>query len=360
MQFKDIEGQRVLINHLTEIIDSGRVSHAQMFLGPTTGGSLALAIAYAQYLNCEHRQHHTPGADGQFMTADGQPTDLRADACGQCPSCRKYQQLMHTDLHFIFPSISTSSVQKPCASEFQGEFRQFLLEGQQIKTEKEWYEMLGDEKQGMIRERDADDICRTLSLKAYESGYKVVIIWMAERMNTVTANKLLKNLEEPTDRTLILLVAENRDRMLSTIISRVQQIVVPGQNTVLSDSSSQEFGTLFVSWMRLLFKLNMKPLSDWVDETAKQGREKNKQFLQYTHEALRVCFLNTAAGIPMEGISFGDPKFDAAFPSRMTLRNIEKVDEAFNDAIMAIERNANAKITFMQLSFTMSRLIKNC
>ena len=349
MQFKDIVGQAVLANRLTEIIDAGRVSHAQMFLGPTASGSLALAIAYAQYLNCEHRQHYPEGSE------------LRADSCGQCPSCRKYEQLMHTDLHFVFPTATTASVtSKPCSEDFPEEFREFMNEHHQRGTEDEWYSHLGIEnKQGMIRERDADNIVRTLGLTAYEGGYKVLIVWMAERMNLDAANKLLKTLEEPTDRTLILLVAESRDRMLQTILSRVQQTVVPDLGADLTPERRTAMAEMFVSWMRLLFKLNMQPLSAWVDQTAALGRETQKMFLLYTEASLRACFLKTAAGIRREReLQFGDEKFDTSFPAMITPNNIEPMTQALNEALYAIERNANAKITFMQLSFTMSKLIK--
>ena len=135
-----------MINHLTEIIDSGRVSHAQLLLGPSSSGSLALAIAYAQYLNCENRQHY----HGE--------SDLRADSCGECPTCKKYQQLMHTDLHFVFPTATTSSASSsPCSNEFIEQFREFLNNYHQTGTEDQWYEHLGiEKKQGMIRERDVE------------------------------------------------------------------------------------------------------------------------------------------------------------------------------------------------------------
>lgn len=350
MQFKDIEGQQVLSNRLTEIIDSGRVSHAQMFLGPTASGSLALAIAYAQYLNCENRQHYPEGSE------------LRADSCGECPSCRKYRQLMHSDLHFVFPNTTTGKVSKePCSDMFQEEFREFLDAHNQMGKEDEWYTHLGiEKKQGMIRERDADSIIHTLALTSYEGGYKVMIVWLAERMNLNAANKLLKTLEEPTERTLLLLVAESSDRLLSTILSRVQQIVVPERNLGMSEAKREAYGQLFVSWMRLLFKLNMQTLSEWVEKISAIGREPQKCFLQYTQESLRACFLKTAAGITLESeLQFGDEKFDTAFPSMVTPRNVEAMNQAMNDALYAIERNANPKITFMQLSFKLSKLIKN-
>ena len=352
MQFKDIEGQRILINHLTEIIDAGRISHAQMFLGPTSSGSLALAIAYAQYLCCEHRQHYPAS------TGDG----LRADSCGECPSCRKFQELVHPDLHFIFPNAATASVSSnPSSDNFQEEFRSFLLQGRQRGTLDDWYAAMGIEnKQGIIRERDAASIVRTLSLKAYEGGHKMLVIWMAERMNLSAANTLLKTLEEPSGDTLILLVAESSDRILPTIISRVQQVTVPDQGALVAGARREQFATLLVQWMRMLFKLNIANLSAWIDQVAVMGREVQCQFLLYAQESMRACFLRTAAGVALEAeLQFGDEKFNSSFPAMVTVRNIEPMCTAFDEAVLAIERNAHPKIAFMHLSFQMSRYLKN-
>lgn len=347
MQFRNIEGHEDLANHLTEMVDMGRVSHAQLFLGKNGSGSLALALAYAQYLNCEHRVHYEDGK-------------LRADSCGECSSCKKYQQLMHPDLHFVFPTATTEAVKsKPMAEEFLKEFRIFLEQHNQRGSLEQWYADLGiDNKQGMIRELDADNIVRTLSLKSYEAGYKVMVIWMAEKMNAVTANKLLKTLEEPTDKTLLLLVAENKDKMLQTILSRVQQIVVRQQRESVAGPNAQLFGELFVNWMRLLFKLNMQRLSECVDGLSAMTREQQKQFLHYVMEMLEACFLNTAAGMPCD-LKSGDEKFDKAFPAMITTRNIEQMQDAFTHTLYAIERNAYSKIAFMELSFKLSKLLKN-
>lgn len=351
MQFKDIEGQRVLANRLTEIIDSGRVSHAQMFLGPTSSGSLAMAIAYAQYVNCTNRQHYGEGAE------------LRADSCGECPNCRKYQQLMHPDLHFVFPNTNTSKVKSEhaCSNMFQDEFRDFLEINGQKGTEDKWYTHFGAEnKQGIIREKDSANIIKELSLKSYEGGYKVLIIWLAERMNISAANELLKTLEEPTENTLILMVVENRDLLLSTITSRVQQILVPDLRVDLWTEKRADFAKMFVEWTRLLFKLDMFKLSNWVEATAGIGRETQKQFLQYSLEAIRACFLKNVGGISLPGeLEWGDERFNTFFPTMITIRNVEKINQVINEAHFAIERNANPKVTFMQLSFNMSKLIKN-
>ena len=349
MQFKDIKGQTVTANHLTEIIDSGRVSHTQLFLGETASGSLAMAIAYAQYLNCSHRVHY----------GDNGPDGLRADSCGECPSCKKYQQLSHSDLHLYFPYAATAQVkgQGISAADFQGEFREFLNAKHQMGTLDEWYEFMQIEnKQGMIRERDADDIVHSLGLKSYEGGGKVAIIWMAEKMNLTTANKILKCLEEPTLDTLIVLVAESTDKMLSTIISRTQLVKIRS----ISDefrNVSDEFRSLYVTWMRQLFKLNMASLSAWVDTMHGKSREVQKQFLLFAQESVRDSFLRNNAGLPSQ-IDFGDEKFNASFPAMITERNIELLNNAFNEAIFAIERNGYGKIVFMELSFRVSKALK--
>ena len=359
MRFIDIEGQAVTANHLTEIIDSGRISHAQMFLGDTVYGSLALAIAYAQYLNCEHREHY------DNVDEHG---GLRADSCGKCPQCMKYEQLSHSDLHLFFPTTTTASEKsKPCAAMFQKEFREFLASKKQRGTLDDWYDFLGvDNKQGLIRELDSDEIVKQLNLKSYEGFYKVVILWMAEKMNAVTANKILKSLEEPESNTLIILVVENSEKMLSTIISRTQLVRIPRVSTgdsfmagdiVLRHETQTEFGKLYVTWMRQLFKLNMASLSSWVEEVSAMGREMQKQFLLYSQESIRECFMCNNAGVPLL-IDFGDEKFNKSFPAMITERNIEGLNEAFDNTIYAIERNAYAKIALMELSFKISKWLK--
>lgn len=377
MQFKDIVGQRILINQLTEIIDSGRISHAQLLLGQSGYGTLALAIAYAQYLNCEHRQHY--GAD----------SELRADSCGECPSCRKYQQLVHSDLHFIFPTCTTSAVKSnPSSAEFQSDFRDFILSNNAYASSEQWYSYMGVEnKQGAINVRDAKSIVDTIGMKSYESAYKVFIIWMVDLLRTDAANKLLKVLEEPTPNTLFLLVGEQQERLLSTIISRTQLIKVgkidtesimhavgdlslpmaqaaegnllAAQNLKKQSEIEQRFATMFVTWMRQLFKLSMINLSEWVDNVTSLGREQQKQFIVYSMDAIRACYLKSTAGVTLEyKLQFGDEKFNTAFPYMITANNVERLDEIFNETLYAIERNANPKIAFMELSFRISKALK--
>lgn len=357
MQFKDIIGHCVTANRLTKIIDSGRISHAQMFLGDTANGSLALALAYAQYLNCHNRRHY----------GEGDSTHLRADSCGQCPSCTKYQQIVHPDLHIYFPSATTTSVKKnPSSTEFQVEFRDFLEANKQLGTLDEWYRFIGIEnKQGVVNLADAQDIVRQLEMKAYESKWKVVVVWMAEKMNTVAANTILKNLEEPYPGTLVLLVVENKERMLGTVLSRSQIVPIARPGVTESDVAvpsstfqfNPEFATTYVTWMRQLFKLNMASLSSWVDDIVQKGREEQKMFLNYAQEAIHQCFLCNLAGVPLQ-FDFGDEKFNTSFPTMITERNIELLNNAFNEALFAVERNGYSKLVFMQLSFSISKALK--
>ena len=338
MQFKDIVGQQDIVERLTAVIDSGRVSHAQMFLGDA-GTAMPLAWAYLQYLCCENRHG--------------------GDSCGECPSCKKIASLMHPDLHFVFPTATTSRVkEKPCSAEFQGEFRDFMLQHQGKGNIDDWYDALGIEnKQGLIREMDADNVVTTLSLKAYEGGWRMMVVWMAEKMNESFANKLLKTLEEPMPGTLILLVAESDERLLSTIKSRVQTIKLKVECGKRKDEENVEFAEMLVGWLRMLFKLKMKELSVQVDKMATLNREQLKLFLQYAMKVMRDCFLNTAAGMECH-LGSGDEKFDSQFPKMITTNNIELIESAFDDAIFAIERNAYAKIALMELSFRMSKALK--
>ena len=207
MQFKDIVGQEALKTKLIQTVKEGRISHAQLFLGNAGYGSLPMAIAYAQYVSCENRND--------------------TDSCGNCPSCHKYQKLIHPDLHFVFPVNSTKSItsdKKPVSDHFINEWRS-IISSDLYFTEQDWYETIGIEnKQGIISANEADRIISKLSLKPYEAKYKIMIIWLPERLNIASANRLLKLIEEPPANTLFLLVSENAGQILRTIYSRAQQI----------------------------------------------------------------------------------------------------------------------------------------
>lgn len=344
MQFKDIVGQRDIINRLTAVIDSGRVSHAQHIVGDERDGSLQLAWAYLQYLCCDHREHYSEG-------------DLRADSCGECPNCKKISQLMHPDLHFVFPNPPNGS-NSVSAEDYMREFRDFMLSTQALGTLNDFNETLsGDVKTSMIRETDAANIVKVLNMKPYEGGWRMVVVWNAHRMNASAANELLKTLEEPLPQTIILLVDNDDKRLLPTIESRVQTIKVKGEGLKFKVEENAEFAGMLVGWLRMLFKLKMKELSMQVDKMATLNREQLKLFLQYAMKVMRDCFLNTAAGMECH-LGSGDEKFDSQFPKMITTNNIELIQSAIDDAIFAIERNAYAKIVMMELSFRISKALK--
>ena len=343
MQFKDIVGQRDTINRLTSIIDSGRVSHAQIILGDERDGSLQMAWAYMQYLCCEHRVHHEQG-------------DLRADSCGECPSCKKIASLMHPDLHFIFPNPPNGS-DSVSANDYMKNFFDFMLSTKGLGALNDFNSSLSsDVKTSIIRERDAANLVEVLGMKPYEGGWRMVVVWKPSRMKREAANELLKTLEEPLPQTLIMLVDDSDEHLLPTIKSRVQAIRLraSGSNTV---EDNAEFAELLVGWLRMLFKLKMKELSAQVDKMATLNREQLKQFLQYALKVMRDCFLNSAASVECH-LGSGDEKFDSQFPKMITVNNIELIEEALDDALFAIERNAYAKIAMMELSFRMSKALK--
>ena len=343
MQFKDIVGQRDIVNRLTSVIDSGRVSHAQMVLGDASV-AMPVALAYLQYLCCEHPVHHEGG-------------ELRADACGECPSCKKLASLMHPDLHLIFPNPPNGS-SSVSAADYQPQYRDFLLERHAAGSIDDWHAFLGtDIKTSMIRERDAAHIVEVLNMKPYEGGWRMLIVWKPTRMNSAAANELLKTLEEPLPQTIILLVDDTDEGLLATIKSRVQPLRLQPVAAVRSQAERDLFGPLLVGWLRLLFKLKMKELAAQVDKLAALNREQQKLFMQYASGVMRECFLSNAAGLPCN-LGSGDERFDAQFPKMITVNNIETIDTIFDDALYAIDRNANAKIAFMELSFRMSKALK--
>lgn len=368
MQFKDIVGQRVLINNLTRIIDSGRVSHAQMMMGKMGYGTMALAMAYVQYLFCEHRVHH------------GEDAELRADSCGECPNCKKLSSLTHPDVHLFFPSMETTKVKKACCENLREDFHKFLLENDMYDNIEGWYSYAGVENnQGKFRELDVKEIGRLMSMKPYEGKMRALLLWMPELMDEKVANELLKTLEEPYDNTLLMLVGESCENMLETVRSRVQRIDVPRiidaqlppaaegnymaakkMQMESASAATAEMSEMFVSWMRLLFKLQMLPLSQCVEKMAKLKREPLKIFLRFASERIAECFRHSMTGgsIPAN-LNTGDAKFDQMFPAMITVRNAEAIDQAFTDAIYVISRNVTPKLVLMQLSFTLSKCLKN-
>lgn len=381
MRFCEIVGQEEVKKRLRQSVQEGRIAHAQLFSGISGVGKLALAIAYAQYLACPHR------------TED--------DSCGTCPSCLQYQKLQHPDLHFVFPIVKTDN--GDVCDAYMDKFRSQVMESHYFDLE-DWYRTLGVEtKQGLIYEKESSEILRKLSLKSFGNGYKVMIIWQPEKMHPVCANKLLKLLEEPPAQTLFLLVSENPEQLLSTIISRVQEVRVPRlseatiaaglqrEYTWLSSEEAQSIAHMangsyltalktmnesadtkiyfedFVSLMRNAWLVGQKKdysallkLRQWSNEMAdsKVGREKQKAFLQYAQRQIRENYIYNFHCAEMNYQTKAEDEFSRKFAPFINDNNVERMMNELAKAEQQIHQNGNAKIIFFDLCLQMIVMVK--
>jgi DNA polymerase-3 subunit delta' len=373
MQFKDVLGQNELKNHLIEATKGGRVSHAQLFLGPKGSGKLPMAIAYAQYINCTDK--------------------LENDSCGVCSNCIKYNSLAHPDLHFVYPVNTTTRIKKePVSDNFAGEWRSFVKETP-YNSMFDWLKYIDIEnKQGNISVHESQKIITKLSLKSYEAEFKVMIIWMAEQMNNQSANKLLKILEEPPEKTLFILIADDYEKLLATIISRTQlfklemlsEEVIQNQlmNKLSTDSSSaeiiahscagdysvalklakqgvdgEESLNYFRDWMLLCFKKDVVGCLSWVEEVARIGRVRQKNLLTYGIEAFRKAIVRQAVSDDFSLMLGYEKPFLTKFSSFINEVNAMELIMLFNESIHHVERNANAKIVFTDMSLKTIKLL---
>ena len=381
MQFRDIIGQETEKNQLRTAVREGRIAHAQLFAGPAGVGKLALAIAYAQYLACPHRTEE--------------------DSCGVCPTCLQYAKLQHPDLHFAFPIVKSD--EGDTCDAFAEKWRGIVSEHKYFDLD-DWYRVMGVEtKQGMIYEKESSEILRKLSLKSFSGGYKIMIIWQPEKMNTTCANKLLKLLEEPPTMTLFLLVSEAPEQLLSTIISRTQEVRVPrlseeeiahglqneytwlGQEEAhniahMANGSylaalkmmneaeeSQGYFDDFVALMRNAWLVGQKKnydallkLRQWSQDMAdsKVGREKQKAFLQYAQRQVRENYIYNLHHPEMNYQTQKEQEFSTKFAPFIHDGNVEKMMEELSKAEQQISQNGNAKIIFFDLCLQMIVLVK--
>lgn len=375
MQFKDIIGQEAVKEKLRLSVQDNRVPHAQLFLGPEGNGKLPLALAYAQYILCPHR--------------------TATDSCGVCPSCQKIGKLTHPDLHFVVPTTTTKSVKSnPESDLFMNEWREYVLQQEGYVDTSSWYEFLEVEnKQGYISVRDAASLLRKLSFKAYEGEYKIAIIWMAEKLRDDTANKLLKLLEEPPEKTLFILIAEDQEELLATIRSRTSLVKVPRieQNALLTalvqrlgcsnqeakdaavvaegnwikacqnvkDAEDQKYYfRTFQQWMRLCFKAAISELIDFSNNIKSIGRERQKQLLEYGLGIVRnsLLFNNSLAELVM--LPEEEKKFNAGFAPFVNKANLIQIADLLEEASRQIERNGYAPLVFLDCSFKMAKLLR--
>lgn len=370
MLFKEIIGQHAVKERLIRSVKEGRISHAQLFLGPQGSGSLALAVAYAQYISCSNKQEE--------------------DSCGECPSCVKYNKLIHPDLHFVYPVALSKDVR--VSTDKAKEWREAFLDNSYI-TLFSWFETLDAEnKQALIGVDESGEILRKLSLTTYEADYKIMIIWQAEKMHPAAANKLLKILEEPPDKTLFLLVCENEDQLLRTIVSRTQLIKIPKIMEVdliktlverhavapetaegiahLADGNYSEALLLihanenagqnlasFQKLMRASIKFDPKAVMAWIDEVSTAGRERQKNFINYALHIMRESLILNYGDASLVKLGAEEKDFVKKFSPFIHMNNIERFIEELNKAHFHMERNANAKILFMDLAFKFNELL---
>lgn len=374
MQFKEVVGQQKIKERLIHTVDENRISHAQLFLGPEGSGNLALAIAYAQYISCSNKQDN--------------------DSCGVCSSCQKFKKLIHPDLHFVVPVATSKNVKKdPVSDDYISQWRASIVENPYINQNR-WYEIIEiDNKQGIISKNESYEILRKLNLKTFESEYKFMIIWLPEKMNTYAANKLLKFIEEPPEKTLFLLVSENSEQIIPTILSRTQLIKIPKiDNDSLYSAVCDQLGVLpekandivhlangnyfealnlvhagdedmehferFTSLMRLAYQRKIIDIIDWVDQVARIGREKQKGFLAYSLRLLRENFMLNIQRNEIVYLTQKELNFSKKFSEFIHHDNVGNLYEVFNRAHADIEMNAYNKIVFLDAALKIVKLIK--
>ncbi len=370
MDFKDLIGQEEIKRHLLQTIENNRVPHAQLFLGKTGYGTLPAAINYAKLILCSSSK-----------------TD-------QTSAKAKCDKLIHPDLHFIFPVNTTTEVKKdPTSRHFMKQFREAFHENPYLDLN-DWLKYIGiEKKQGIINVSQAHDILKDVYLKPYESDYKVIIVWMAEKLNPAASNKLLKAIEEPPEKTIFILVAEDQEQIISTILSRTQIVQFKRlNNNVLKAEiakhyslSEEELTTilnlsngdyhealrilnndedvlfnrnLFVNWMRLAFKKDLVGINKWVEEVSALGREKQKAFLQFGLHIFREAMIFNYQIHEVLQLEGAEVKFVENFSPYVHSGNLKAYMDLFSEGSYHIERNANSKILFLDLTITVMKLMK--
>lgn len=371
MLFKDIIGQKEAKERLIREAKEGKIAHARLFCGNEGVGKLPLAIAYAQYLSCEH------------------PTDN--DSCGVCPNCVKYNKLIHPDLHFVFPVIKKKN-KDTISDDYLQEWREILNSSPYFNLNMWLKEMGAENQQAQIYVKESDEIIRKLNLKSSQGGYKVMIIWLPEKMNVECSNKLLKLLEEPPTQTIFILISEEPDMLLPTIQSRVQRFNIhaidkekiaetlclnygleandakniahrcqgnflKALETIHLNEDNQFYFEEFVSLMRLAYQRKIREIKQWSDNIAAIGRERQKNFLAYIQRMLRESFIYNFHTPDISYLSDEEQKFSSRFSPFINEGNVISIMEELSIAEQHIGQNVNAKMVFFDLALKMIVLL---
>ncbi len=374
MQFKQIIGQNTIKQQLIHSVLEGRIPHAQLFYGLSGVGKLPLAIAYAQYISCLERENN--------------------DSCGVCSSCIKYEKLVHPDLHFVFPFAKEGKNKEIC-DEFLPEWREKVLQNPYFSLD-QWMDFIGSgNKQATIYSNESSEILRKLQLTTYESDYKVMIIWLPEKMHLSCANKILKILEEPPTKTVFILVSEQVEKILPTILSRTQLVKIPTidletMHNILvkkhavsegnainiariangnyiktldiitqTDESKNNF-LRFQELMRYAYKKDVYATKKWSEDmtSGTMGREKQKSFLDYAQHITRECFMYNFNIKELNYLIEHEAKFSADFSRYVTEKNIQQLMDYFQEASRDIEQNVQGKFVFFDLGLKLMTQIK--
>lgn len=406
MQFNQIPADEIVKDKLKDLVRKNRLSHALLFLGKEGSAALPLAISLAQFVLCERvNKQQTNKNEGFLFQNEGQDernSDVLNDSCGECSSCLKASQLMHPDVHFSYPALKRDSRHdKVLSTDYIGEWRDFVHQFP-YNNVTDWLDYLKEysrskienpvNKQGNISAFECDDISRKLSLKSFESGYKILIMWMPEYLGK-EGNKLLKLIEEPPANTLFILVAENEESILPTILSRTQVIRIPPftdeqvaaslinhyqiqreralrvaavaagnlrEALLLLQNSEDDFQSHVRNWLNLIMKNKVEPLLKWIDEINKLGREKQKELLKYfVHllaHAVRSSYIEEQ---PSAHLSESHQDFCERINKFASFEAKVSMIEELEKSIYYIERNANARMLFHSLSIRFFHIIKD-
>jgi DNA polymerase-3 subunit delta' len=396
MQFKDVIAQQYTKQQLAELVQHNRLSHALLFLGKEGSGDLSLALAFAQYIICDRVNGKAAvpslfGDDSPPTTAD---IGLKTDSCGVCPSCSKAQKLIHPDIHFSYPVIPRKAGDKPLSTDYISEWREFI-QLYPYGNVFDWLQFIGAEnKQGNITVHECNDIIHKLSLKSFESGYKILIMWMPEYLGK-EGNKLLKLIEEPPPDTLFILVAENESQILPTILSRCQLVRIPAlpipdiaaalserakmaveqarqvasisegnyrEALQLTQHAEEDWQDLLRDWLNATLKTGPVAQVKWIEEIGKLGREKQKQFLRYFGHLLEQSVRLRSMGpgsIQAQNMPEKERDFALRLNKLADISQQQAIIEELDRAAYHIERNAHGKMLFHALTIKLYHIIAN-
>lgn len=372
--FRDIIGHESLKKSLIRSIQQGNIAHAQLFAGLEGVGKFAMAMAYARYIHCSQRGEN--------------------DACGECASCQQYDALSHADLHFVFPMVRNKDKKKNHCDDYRREWSDFISKSSYFGIDN-WLQAINSEnKQAIIYADESDEIWRKMTLKSFSSPYKIMIIWLPERMNIECANKLLKLFEEPYPNSIFLLVSNEPQQLLSTIRSRVQQIWLPALpldtiagalqeeyhitdtdaratahlaagsylracNNLSLNEDNKLFFDLFVSLMRLAYARRIKELKAWSEECADMGRERLRRFLSYVGRMIRENYIYNLGNPALNYMTDDESEFSSRFAPFVNESNVQEIISLLGNAESDIGQNANAKIVLFDLAIKLILLLKN-